>query len=406
MLYRRFEALDQLLTRYQPFWQCQPFHWRDNCWRESAPELATYLDQLSPEQVFELEADPTPLMALLTPWFPEIEQLSALCALPFNSRDPEPVPEVLGHYIPGRKWQQLRHFAAALPGVRGPVLEWCAGKGHLGRLLGFQSGQSVLSLEWQAELCDGGQRLAKRAKVAMNFVCADAFSASARELIRPEQHAVALHACGALHMRLLEVACQQQTRALSISPCCYHLIAGQEYQSMSEACRNSALRLTTQDLRMTVQETVTAGQRVRRLRQIELTWRLGFDLLQRDIRGVDEYLPVPNLQKSWLSGTFSDFVNWALAAKGLALTDDMTAERVARYEQAGAERLPVMARMELVRHLFRRPLELWLVLDRALFLQEQGYQVELSQFCARELTPRNILIHAERASAAPDGVNV
>ena len=64
--------------------------------------------------------------------------------------------------------------------------------------------------------------------------------------------------------------------------------------------------------------------------------------------------------------------------------------------------LPVMARMELVRHLFRRPLELWLVLDRALFLQEQGYQVELSQFCARELTPRNILIHAEKSSAIPD----
>ncbi len=400
MLYRRFEALDQLLTRYQSFWQCQPFHWRDNCWRESAPELATFLDQLSPEQVFALEADPTPLMALLTPWFPDLESLSALCALPLNSSVPEPVPEVLGHYIPGRKWQQLRHFAAALPGVRGPVLEWCAGKGHLGRLLGFQSKQSVLSLEWQSELCDAGQRLAKRAKVAMEFVCADAFSAEARDFIRPEQHAVALHACGALHMRLLEAASQQQTRALSISPCCYHLIEGLNYQPMSDAGKNSPLQLTTQDLRMTVQETVTAGQRVRRLRQIELTWRLGFDLLQRDIRGVDEYLPVPNLQKSWLSGTFSEFVGWALSAKGLRLPQGMTAERVARYEQAGAERLPVMARMELVRHLFRRPLELWLVLDRALFLQEQGYQVELSQFCGRELTPRNILIHAEKVSDA------
>ena len=52
--------------------------------------------------------------------------------------------------------------------------------------------------------------------------------------------------------------------------------------------------------------------------------------------------------------------------------------------------------MELVRHLFRRPLELWLVLDRALFLQEQGYRVELREFCPRHLTPRNILIHAER----------
>ena len=74
----------------------------------------------------------------------------------------------------------------------------------------------------------------------------------------------------------------------------------------------------------------------------------------------------------------------------------MTQPQIASFERAGAARLPVVARMELVRHLFRRPLELWLVLDRALFLQEQGYRVELSEFCPRHLTPRNILIHAER----------
>ncbi|GAM61607.1 hypothetical protein JCM19232_5908 [Vibrio ishigakensis] len=35
-----------------------------------------------------------------------------------------------------------------------------------------------------------------------------------------------------------------------------------------------------------------------------------------------------------------------------------------------------------------------MVLDKALFLQEQGYQVELSQFCDKKITPRNILIQA------------
>jgi hypothetical protein len=53
--------------------------------------------------------------------------------------------------------------------------------------------------------------------------------------------------------------------------------------------------------------------------------------------------------------------------------------------------------MELVMHVFRRPLELWLVLDRALYLQEQGARVALGEFCAKHLTPRNIFIHAERA---------
>ncbi|GAM69239.1 SAM-dependent methyltransferases [Vibrio sp. JCM 19236] len=43
-----------------------------------------------------------------------------------------------------------------------------------------------------------------------------------------------------------------------------------------------------------------------------------------------------------------------------------------------------MERLGLVQQLFQRPLELWLVLDKALYLQEQGYQVELSQFCDKK----------------------
>ncbi len=56
--------------------------------------------------------------------------------------------------------------------------------------------------------------------------------------------------------------------------------------------------------------------------------------------------------------------------------------------------------MELVRHLFRRPLEIWLALDRALFLEEQGYEVELGAFCDKPMTPRNLLIRAVRVQAA------
>jgi len=49
-----------------------------------------------------------------------------------------------------------------------------------------------------------------------------------------------------------------------------------------------------------------------------------------------------------------------------------------------------------LRGLFRRPLELWLVLDQALFLQEQGYSVKLATFCPASLTPRNLLLTAEK----------
>jgi hypothetical protein len=52
--------------------------------------------------------------------------------------------------------------------------------------------------------------------------------------------------------------------------------------------------------------------------------------------------------------------------------------------------------LELVRGLFRRPLELWLVLDRALFMVENGYDVEVGEFCDSHLTPRNLMLIAQR----------
>ncbi|MNR30324.1 hypothetical protein D3C85_1477730 [compost metagenome] len=125
-----------------------------------------------------------------------------------------------------------------------------------------------------------------------------------------------------------------------------------------------------------------------------MVWRLAFDCLQRQVRGVDEYLPVPNMQKSLLTGGFEAFCDWAAERKGIPLPAGLD---YAAFLARGEQRYGDVARMELVRHLFRRPLEIWLALDRALFLQERGYSVEVGEFCDKPMTPRNILIRAVRA---------
>ena len=140
-------------------------------------------------------------------------------------------------------------------------------------------------------------------------------------------------------------------------------------------------------------ETVTAGARVRRQRDISMARRLGFDLLQRQLRGVDEYLPGPSLPSAWLERSFADYCHHLAALKELSTVglQDWPA-----LEAAGWQRLVQVRNLELLRGLFRRPLELWLVLDRALFLADQGYTVRLGTFCETPLTPRNFLLLAER----------
>jgi len=91
---------------------------------------------------------------------------------------------------------------------------------------------------------------------------------------------------------------------------------------------------------------------------------------------------------------FADFCRWAAQQKGLTLPEQVQWEG---WEAAGWRRLAEVQRLELVRHLFRRPLEVWLVLDRLMLLEEAGYRVRLGTFCERELTPRNLLIRAMRS---------
>ncbi|PSW07357.1 methyltransferase [Photobacterium lipolyticum] len=388
----QFRQLNDLLTRNREFWQFMPFAERSFVWNQTHPGLCQWLISLTEEQVTYFNEDNAALAEALSTWIPdspELYQLSQCLSLPVENTA---VAKGLDVGIPGRKWTQISAFSAALPRLQLPWLEWCAGKGHLGRILAANHHMPVTSLEWQRQLCVEGEATAKRLGLPITFITADAFDKSSEQYIQPQQHAVALHACGDLHVSLLQRVVAKQGAAVSISPCCYHLIRAKHYQPLSDLAKQSEITLTKHDLRLPLQETVTAGQRVRRQRFVEVSYRLGFDLLQRELRGCDDYLPVPNVQKALLNEGFSAFCFWAAEKKSLLLPGDID---FAYWQQEGEARYQITERMELVRQLFRRPLEMWLVYDRVCFLEQSGYQVSLGTFCAKPVTPRNILIHAE-----------
>ena len=195
-------------------------------------------------------------------------------------------------------------------------------------------------------------------------------------------------------MRLIQLASATGCKQLAIAPCCYNRISLTEYSPISSAAKGSGLQLSLDDLALPMSETVTAGARVRRQRDTSMARRLGFDLLQRQLRGIDEYLPTPSLPSAWLDKPFADYSYHLAALKELSTIGPQDWPAL---EAAGWQRLAEVRNLELLRGLFRRPLELWLVLDRALFLAEQGYSVRVGIFCETPLTPRNFLLLAERA---------
>ncbi|EHR41060.1 class I SAM-dependent methyltransferase [Alishewanella jeotgali] len=387
-----FTQVAAVLHRYQRYWQLQPMALAALPFDD---ELNSLLQSLSFTELAALEDNPEQQQQLFGAFFPELFALPATKQVEPTEALPE-WPFWLTNSIGGRKLSQIQHFCQQLAPSELPLLEWCAGKGHLGRLLAAQ-GRQVTSIEWQAELCRQGEALAAQFQLPQRFVCADVLTPAGRAVLSPQQQLVALHACGDLHLQLITDAVAVGAQALQLAPCCYHLIAAAHYQPLSALAQQHNLQLSRQDLKLAVQAQVTGGERVARLRQTEVSWRLAYQLLRTELTADASYQPLPSLPKHWFSGDFSAFLAYAAQLQQLplpAVIDDHAL--LARADEAYLQ----LQRIDAVRHLFRRPLELYLVLDRALYLQQQGYQVQLSVFCAYQITPRNFLIRAWRDTSA------
>ena len=386
----RFKALDAFLIEHQGLWRPRPFVQRQLPWETEHPQLARWLRQrsLSDAETSHNHPHTLPAPAPFPSLAREALRLSAVDKLP--KQPLQPAARRLNVDVPGRKWQQIEAFGAALQFAQTPRhwLDWCAGKGHLGRRL-LHTGQQLTCLEYDPALIAAGQALSDHHGLPVTHRLQDVMADVALD---PEHTPVALHACGDLHVRLLQLASAAGCKQLAVAPCCYNRIHADAYQPLSEAGRASTLQLSVDDLGLPLSETVTAGKRVRLQRDTSMARRLGFDQLQRQLRHCDEYLPTPSLSVGWLDKPFADYCQALASLKGLSTGEqDWTA-----LEAHGWQRLAEVRNLELLRGLFRRSLELWLVLDRALFLAERGYRVEVGSFCETALTPRNLMVLAER----------
>jgi len=388
---KTFQQLDNYLTELQLFWKFEAFHHGDYPWRSSHPALSEFLDGLSDLELQHYQQNPALLQVKLSPFIESLRQLDdplfnvdALCIT-----DTE-VPFWLTTGIKGRKWSQISAFAQQVNNQQ-PIVEWCAGKGHLGRLISWQQQLPVTSVEWQQKLCDLGTQLSEKMQLQQTFKQADVLQGEADGCIHTDCHAIALHACGDLHLHLIELAKKERPKQLTISPCCYHLTEQAIYQACSGQGKASALRINKQELKLAVSKQATSGARQARLGEQEVLWRLAFDELQKHFLKTEDYLPLPSFPKTLLSASFNDFVGWAKDEKSLTFAQP---DALQPFLDLAKERLKKVRRMELLSQFFVRPLELWLVYDRALALQESGYQVQLSTFCEPQITPRNLLIQA------------
>jgi hypothetical protein len=382
----RLEALVGILDACADVLDEAPFRTPEPVWTRRRGDLARALEALDDTAVERLEADPAGLRAFLARYLPAFTDAEPLLEVPRLPADAAvlALPEARAPGVPGRKWTQVRAFAAALPPGDGPWLDWCSGKGHLGRLVAGLRGGALRCVEHDAALCRAGAALADD---GARFECADVID----DRVRPaaDETVLALHACGALHETLVERLRAGDGRRLALAPCCYHRTPD-DWTPLSRS--GPRVGLSREHARLAVTETVTAPARVRRRHGRERVLRLAWDALWRAQHGEATPTPQPSLPESAFGAEDADAFR-ALVARldpGVATPAGATP-----WLAAGRARAARVRRLELARAGLRRVLELRMVLDRALALAEAGRTVRLGTFCDRAVTPRNLLLLAE-----------
>lgn len=386
------QRLEGWLLAGELFWRGSPFKHATPARVEIYPALAEHVLALTDDEIDRFEADAFALIDLVASVWPQAAQLAACMVLPVPDAALRIVisPHRLRD-IPGHKQAQVQKFIAAMGQPCAPVLEWCTGKGHLGRLLVHRFDLDALSLERDPLLCAAGARLARRGRIdaRQRFVIADALTPVSGQWCQG-RHVLALHACGALHRQLLHTVVQADSPALRFCPCCHYRGVKAAYVPFSP----SALTLNADALRLAVTQTVTASAAQRRASRRAQAWKLAWaefpPACAARTRG-NHFAPsrVPGIALNLLpsSNVWQSVRARACQIRSMSL----------RGRRKGLHRAHRMRRFGLVRHAFRRPLELWLAHDMAAYLEAHGYRVGLMAFCAPTVTPRNLLLSARRA---------
>ncbi len=382
----RFEALSALLEARRPLWEPRPFVHATLPWEREHPDVARWLRGLDEEAIDALERDPSAGDGppRFKRWADECRPLTAIPRHPAGALPPRGE-----RGVPARKQAQIEAFAGAALASFGPrvesVVDWCAGKGHLGRRLSQEARLPATMIEVRGDLCRAGEALSGP---ECRFIAGDVLAPDlSLDCLRPGTAAVALHACGHLTDALLRRAADR-VDTIAAAMCCHHRLPRRgPYVPISEAGRSSGL--TGIPLRLSTADEVVARPRRRASRRREMAWRLGADTLLREGSGVDEYRTLGRLSAAQIDLDFERFVRDASERLQTPLPASWSP---ARAEQRAWERARTARALAVVRGLYRRPVELWLVLDRALYLEERGRRTTVSEFCDAAVTPRNLLI--------------
>ncbi len=405
----RFLQIRDFLKPYQRIWQNEimlmypdPLHGYPLEWIE---ELRQYQDKNDVIKLEKKEVNGFVKSHKLKSFYNEIALLTKLPASP----DYPPMPEdrFTWLFIIPKKQHEIKKLAPHIHHLYKKnhiedVIDIGGGIGLLAQTLNNYFQLNVTSIDMNSDFQRTGiERNVKNAKNPDNRVKYKNLTISSgtefSNLLEKKVLPVGLHTCGKLALDLIKISSLNRVPALVNFGCCYHTLdQSADLQNLSDfAQKNNPLWMNKFALTLSCRAHRKMDEKDYDLKLKVKLYRYAIHILLHDHYGIKELVTLGNSSHKLYDESFGVYVLEQFRRIGMSpkhTTEELNAFFKNPDLQILIER---MLAAGLIRNALGRVLELYVLLDRAIYLEEQGYKVEVQEFFDEELSPRNIGITAE-----------
>ena len=284
------------------------------------------------------------------------------------------------------------------------IVDIGGGVGHLARTLAHYHGIESVSLDTNEEFQQLGKKRAERFRKLpiakplsfVNLTFGDPHDEEKlKEIVNPTSLVIGLHTCGNLANDVLKTSLAFNTFGLLSFGCCYHKMNPETDFPQSLAFKKYHLPMTLHSLTLATRAhgaIVKSEYDTKRLVKF-FRYILHFWLYEK--HQLTDVFDVGENNTRDYHGLFSDYAIPKLRNLNLPIPEKHVLDEFYQHYSKSSHMQKLYV-ANLLRWQLGRALEVYLLLDRSVYLLEKGYIVRLESYFDESLSPRNLGILAYR----------
>lgn len=409
----QLNSLVKFLRPYQGMWENEIMFCYPNVWEHYPLEWVEFLETLPEESLFLLEKKAYRGIDLPSSLKKLYEEVSEFEKIPLKNHylegnQPRPYDHFSFLKIKPKKQHEIRILAPLVwqlyeKNQLEQVIDIGGGIGKLAQVLSNHFNVKVTSLDMDPELQKTGRARNKfNAKDPNNLVSYKTIEVkkddtNLQHLFSGKKMSLGLHTCGELANSQLDLSIHGGLKNILNLGCCYYRLAKTNRVNISQYTQtNPCLSLNLFALTLATRAHVKLDHWDFEYKNKVKNYRYTFHIYLHDVLGITQPVTCGNSTEKLYNQDFASYAREQLRRISMTTTD--SDDSLNRYYE-DPKRLKLVNQMILsaiIRGVFGRPLELYVLLDRCLYLQEYGYDVQLLELFDEIESPRNLAIIAEK----------